>query len=50
MSQQNDGFDYRPPLRARALNGIYRLVNAVVEWHRLPRPLGAPLPEILKST
>jgi Animal haem peroxidase len=41
MSRENDGFEYRRELLERILRPIYRVINSVVVWHRLPTLLAA---------
>src|ERR1700733_2208550 len=41
MSRENDGFEYRRGLLERILRPIYRVLNSVVVWHRLPTLLAA---------
>jgi hypothetical protein len=41
MSRENDGFQYRPDLLDRTLTVLFRAINWIVPWDRLPRLLGA---------
>jgi Animal haem peroxidase len=41
MSRENDGFEFHPDLLQRFLDGLYRIINLFVRWHRLPTLLSA---------
>jgi hypothetical protein len=41
MSRENDGFEYRPGLLQRLLSIIFRVVDRIVRWHRLPKLIAA---------
>jgi hypothetical protein len=41
MSRQSDGFEFRPDLRQRFLNVLYRVINAFVRWDGLPTLVAA---------
>jgi hypothetical protein len=49
MSRQNDGFEFHGGLLQRSLDVVYRAINAIERWDRLPRWLAAANLAVLRD-
>jgi hypothetical protein len=49
MAQENDGFAFDRSLSQRFLAAIYRVINLVVPWHRLPTLIGGFNLEVIRE-